>query len=434
MSDLTKLTLAEARAGLIAKRFSATELTQAFLAAIEAGNAALNAYVLATPEIALSAGQESDARLAKGRRGRSKGCLSASRTSTAPRACAPPPAPTSSASSRPPTSPPSRRICGMPAPSCWASSTATSSPWARRTRPAASGRSSTPGGARGLERRPRSRRLLGRLVGRRRRRPLPRRHRHRHRRLDPPARRHHRHGRHQADLRPLLALGHRRLRLLAGPGRAHRQDRARRRHHAAPHGEPGPQGLHQRRCAGAGLRGGSWRAASRASRWGCPRNTASTACRARSRTCGSRASTGSKAAGRHHPRRLAAAHQVCAAGLLHRRPGRVLLQPRALRRRALRPAPAGRRPDRHLRGDAGGGLRRRGAPARADRHLRAVRRLLRRLLSQGAEGAHPHQARLRRGVRPGRRAADAHHARPRVRHRRGERRSRSRCTSTTSSP
>ena len=34
----------------------------------------------------------------------------------------------------------------------------------------------------------------------------------------------HRHGRHQADLRPLLALGHRRLRLLARPGRADRQD------------------------------------------------------------------------------------------------------------------------------------------------------------------------------------------------------------------
>ncbi len=44
--------------------------------------------------------------------------------------------------------------------------------------------------------------------------------RHRHRRLDPPARRLRRHHRDQADLRPLLALGHRRLRLLARPGRA----------------------------------------------------------------------------------------------------------------------------------------------------------------------------------------------------------------------
>ena len=39
---------------------------------------------------------------------------------------------------------------------------------------------------------------------------------------------------------------------------------------------------------------------------------------------------------RHHPRHLAAAHEVRAAGLLHRRAGRVLVQPRALRRRALR--------------------------------------------------------------------------------------------------
>ena len=44
--------------------------------------------------------------------------------------------------------------------------------------------------------------------------------RHRHRRLDPPAGRLLRHRRHQADLRPLLALGHRRLRLVARPGRA----------------------------------------------------------------------------------------------------------------------------------------------------------------------------------------------------------------------
>jgi aspartyl-tRNA(Asn)/glutamyl-tRNA(Gln) amidotransferase subunit A len=66
MSDLTKLTLADTRAGLATKRFSATELTKAFLAAIEAGNASLNAYVLATPEMALSQAKESDRRLAKG--------------------------------------------------------------------------------------------------------------------------------------------------------------------------------------------------------------------------------------------------------------------------------------------------------------------------------------------------------------------------------
>jgi aspartyl-tRNA(Asn)/glutamyl-tRNA(Gln) amidotransferase subunit A len=66
MSDLTGLTLAEARAGLKARKFSATELTEALLAAIDAGNAALNAYVLTTPEIALRQAKESDARLARG--------------------------------------------------------------------------------------------------------------------------------------------------------------------------------------------------------------------------------------------------------------------------------------------------------------------------------------------------------------------------------
>jgi aspartyl-tRNA(Asn)/glutamyl-tRNA(Gln) amidotransferase subunit A len=67
MSDLSKLTLAEARAGLKAKRFSAVELTKALLAAIESGNGALNAYVLATPEMALKQAKESDKRLAKGK-------------------------------------------------------------------------------------------------------------------------------------------------------------------------------------------------------------------------------------------------------------------------------------------------------------------------------------------------------------------------------
>jgi aspartyl-tRNA(Asn)/glutamyl-tRNA(Gln) amidotransferase subunit A len=66
VSDLTDLTLAEARDGLKAKSFSATELTKAHIEAIEAANPALNAYVLATPEHALAQAKEADARLAKG--------------------------------------------------------------------------------------------------------------------------------------------------------------------------------------------------------------------------------------------------------------------------------------------------------------------------------------------------------------------------------
>ncbi len=66
MSELTRLTLAEARAGLAAKRFSASDLTRAFLAAIEASNKSLNAYVLPTPERALAQAKGSDDRYAKG--------------------------------------------------------------------------------------------------------------------------------------------------------------------------------------------------------------------------------------------------------------------------------------------------------------------------------------------------------------------------------
>ncbi|MCB1548477.1 MAG: Asp-tRNA(Asn)/Glu-tRNA(Gln) amidotransferase subunit GatA, partial [Hyphomicrobiaceae bacterium] len=66
MSDLTKLTLAEARDGLARKEFSARELTDAFLAAIEVANPALNAYVLTTAEQARAMAGESDKRLAAG--------------------------------------------------------------------------------------------------------------------------------------------------------------------------------------------------------------------------------------------------------------------------------------------------------------------------------------------------------------------------------
>ena len=65
MTDLTHLTLTEARDGLRAKRFSSVELTQAHVEAV-AGAKALNAYVLETPERALDMAKASDARLAKG--------------------------------------------------------------------------------------------------------------------------------------------------------------------------------------------------------------------------------------------------------------------------------------------------------------------------------------------------------------------------------
>ena len=68
MTDLTSLTLAEAREGLAKKSFSALELTDAHLAAIERARV-LNAYVLETPEQARAMAREADARIAKGEGG-----------------------------------------------------------------------------------------------------------------------------------------------------------------------------------------------------------------------------------------------------------------------------------------------------------------------------------------------------------------------------
>ena len=52
MSRLTELTIAEARTGLGAKQFSARELAEAYIAAMERARP-LNAYITETPEIAL---------------------------------------------------------------------------------------------------------------------------------------------------------------------------------------------------------------------------------------------------------------------------------------------------------------------------------------------------------------------------------------------
>lgn len=65
MSALTNLSLSEARDGLKAKKFSAEELTRAYIAAVEKARP-LNAYIVETPEQALKAAKESDARIARG--------------------------------------------------------------------------------------------------------------------------------------------------------------------------------------------------------------------------------------------------------------------------------------------------------------------------------------------------------------------------------
>src|SRR5436305_8476217 len=65
MTDLTSLTLAEARKGLAAKTFTSLELTDAHLSAIEAARA-LNAFVMETPEQARAMAREVDGKIAKG--------------------------------------------------------------------------------------------------------------------------------------------------------------------------------------------------------------------------------------------------------------------------------------------------------------------------------------------------------------------------------
>ncbi len=65
MSDLSKLTIAEARDKLAAKDITSVELTQSCLAEIEAADA-LGAFVHKTPEIALAQAEAADARIAAG--------------------------------------------------------------------------------------------------------------------------------------------------------------------------------------------------------------------------------------------------------------------------------------------------------------------------------------------------------------------------------
>ncbi|MAS08352.1 MAG: Asp-tRNA(Asn)/Glu-tRNA(Gln) amidotransferase GatCAB subunit A [Ahrensia sp.] len=73
MTDLTSLTIAEARDKLAAKEFTATELTDAYLAAIDAANGALNAYVAVTADKAREMAKASDERIGAGRAGALEG-------------------------------------------------------------------------------------------------------------------------------------------------------------------------------------------------------------------------------------------------------------------------------------------------------------------------------------------------------------------------
>ena len=73
MSELTRLTIAEAREKLLAKEITSVELTDSYLAAIEASNTTLNAYVTVTPENARKWAAISDEKIGKGEAGALEG-------------------------------------------------------------------------------------------------------------------------------------------------------------------------------------------------------------------------------------------------------------------------------------------------------------------------------------------------------------------------
>ena len=72
MNDLTSLTIASAREGLRKKEFSAVELTEAYIAAVEKARI-LNAYIVETPDKARAMAKAADVKLAKGEGGTLEG-------------------------------------------------------------------------------------------------------------------------------------------------------------------------------------------------------------------------------------------------------------------------------------------------------------------------------------------------------------------------
>ncbi len=73
MSELTQFSIAQAREKLVAREISASELTDAYLAAIDAANPSLNAYVAVTHDKAREMAKASDSRIATGKGGSLEG-------------------------------------------------------------------------------------------------------------------------------------------------------------------------------------------------------------------------------------------------------------------------------------------------------------------------------------------------------------------------
>ncbi len=112
MTDLTALNLAQARDALREKQFSAIELVDAHLAAIDAAGA-LNAYILKTPDRARAMARASDEKIARGDGGALEGLPLGIKDLFSRRMRAQRRARTSWKISCPPTSRQSPRICGV---------------------------------------------------------------------------------------------------------------------------------------------------------------------------------------------------------------------------------------------------------------------------------------------------------------------------------
>ena len=225
------------------------------------------------------------------------------------------------------------------------------------------------------------------------------RHGHRHRRLDPPAGRHVGHLRPEAHVWGVLPLRTRRVRVQPRPGRSLRAYRTRPRAVAERDGGPRQPRLDLARPPCRGLRAdprGATRSKTSGRRPDRPsRRIFRCGHRCRRRAIDRQRARGVAQPGGGHGRPRAAERGPVDSGVLRDRPGGGVVEPVALRWCPLRPS--GRRlhrPRRHVQEDARRGLRRRSEAPDPGGHLRAVARLLRRVLPQGAAGAQAHRRRL----------------------------------------